>query len=150
MNKPTKPNRLDVWGNSMLNQCSSRLRNRRKRCASKKRRVALKANDEDVTMTDENVTMNFGKALEELKKGSKCRRSGWNGKNMYLIYVEGTKNAPLREGTPYHSALNCQSYGQSTVTINPHIDMFTAQGDFQPGWLASQTDMLAEDWVSFD
>jgi len=32
------------------------------------------------------------------------------------------------------------------VDINPHIDMFTADGSMQPGWLASQADMLATDW----
>lgn len=32
------------------------------------------------------------------------------------------------------------------VTINGHIDMKTATGEMQPGWLASQTDMLATDW----
>ena len=38
----TKPNRLDVWGDSLLNKLSGRSRKRRKREASKKRRVALK------------------------------------------------------------------------------------------------------------
>jgi hypothetical protein len=44
--------------------------------------------------------------------------------------------------TPYAAALG----DGTTCTINPHIDMFTATGEMQPGWLASQTDMLANDW----
>jgi hypothetical protein len=91
---------------------------------------------------------NFGQAIEELKAGRKVWREGWNGKGMFLILVDGTDNAELREGTPYHSALNNDNRGQPHVTINPHIDMFTATGEMQPGWLASQTDMLAEDWSS--
>lgn len=67
--------------------------------------------------------MNFGQAIEMLKAGKWVRRAGWNGKGMY-IYLEA--------GFP-------QSY-------EPFIVMKTAQGKFQPGWLASQADILGEDW----
>lgn len=87
--------------------------------------------------------MNFGWALEELKKGNRVARTGWNGKGMFLIYVPGNPNCPLTPGTPYDLALDEQTH----VAINPHIDMKTASGEMQPGWLASQTDMLAEDWM---
>jgi len=90
----------------------------------------------------------FGEALEELKAGRKVWREGWNGKNMFLIYVAGTPNCPLYNDTPYHQALNVDNKSQSYVDINPHIDMYTADGKMQPGWLASQTDMLADDWCS--
>ena len=83
--------------------------------------------------------MNFSKALTYLKLGNKIARSGWNGKNMWLIYIEGT-NITTPEGTPYNNA------GLEEITIDPHIDMYTAQGTMQPGWLASQSDLLAEDW----
>ncbi len=85
--------------------------------------------------------MNFGEAIQALKSGSKVARAGWNGKGMFLIYVPGTIDAKLNEGTPYQVALQ-----SNIVTINPHIDMYIATGQFQPGWLASQTDMLADDW----
>jgi len=85
--------------------------------------------------------MNFGEAIAALKEGKKVSRTGWNGKGMFLILVDGTKEAKLNDGTPYQKAL-----GSNIVNINPHIDMYTATGEFQPGWLASQTDMLAEDW----
>jgi hypothetical protein len=86
--------------------------------------------------------MNFGEAIAHLKGGKRVAREGWNGKGMFLIYVPGTIDAKLNEGTPYQMALQ-----SNIVTINPHIDMYTAAGEFQPGWLASQTDMLAEDWT---
>lgn len=91
--------------------------------------------------------MNFGQAIEHLKAGRKVARSGWNGKGMWLILVPGTPTAQLREGTPYADALQ----GETTCEILPHIDMWTTNSEgrraFLPGWLASQTDMLSEDWA---
>ena len=88
--------------------------------------------------------MNFGKALEALKQGNKVAREGWNGKNMFLILVKGTEALKPYPNTPYDTVV--QYTKQEKINILPHIDMYTAQGDMLPGWLASQTDMLAEDW----
>ena len=89
--------------------------------------------------------MTFGQAIEALKAGEKVARTGWNGKGMWLILVPGSKPV-LKEGTPYHKAL-----GSCEIEILPHIDMYTVNAvgrrAMLPGWLASQTDMLAEDWV---
>ena len=85
--------------------------------------------------------MKFGQAIEALKAGEKVQRAGWNGKGMWLILVPGSPNIKPVAGTPYSNA-----GVTNEVNINPHIDMFTASGEMQPGWLASQTDMLAEDW----
>ena len=88
-----------------------------------------------------NTNFSFGVALLHLEAGSKVARAGWNGKGMWLILVPGTTQCEFREGSPYRSA------GLVQADINPHIDMMTADGKMQPGWLASQTDMLAMDWV---
>lgn len=72
--------------------------------------------------------MNFGQAIEALKSGKKVARKGWNGKNMYLELQRPDEH--------------------SKMTL-PYIYMRTAQGDFVP-WLASQTDMLSEDWVTVE
>lgn len=89
--------------------------------------------------------MTFGLAIEALKSGKKVARAGWNGKGMWLVLVPGTPDAQLREGTPYRNAL-----GMESCEILPHIDMWTTNASGRramlPGWLASQTDMLAEDW----
>lgn len=92
--------------------------------------------------------LSFGHAIEALRSGKKVARAGWNGKGMFLVLVPGTVDAKLREGTPYADALFNSKTGESRniVTINQHVDMFTATSEFQPGWLASQTDMLANDW----
>ena len=87
-------------------------------------------------------TLTFGDAIQALKDGKKVSRSGWNGKGMFLVFIAGTKDAKLTEGTPYEVALK-----SNIVTINPHIDMYTTTGEMQPGWLASQADMLSDDWV---
>ena len=85
--------------------------------------------------------MNFGEALHELKAGRKVAREGWNGKGMWLMLVPRSRPM-MTEGSAYHGA---GLLGK--VTINAHIDMFTATGEMQPGWLASQSDMLADDWL---
>jgi len=85
--------------------------------------------------------LDFGQALKALKSGMRVSRSGWNGKSMWLLLVPGTEVPHTSKGSAYYKAgLN------GRVTIDAHIDMFTASGSMQPGWLASQQDMLAEDY----
>ena len=83
--------------------------------------------------------MTFGMAVEALKKGYKVARSGWNGKGMWLLLVPGSPN--IAPSTPYSNAGLIQS-----ISIDAHIDMFTVRGTMQPGWQATQSDMLADDW----
>ena len=84
-------------------------------------------------------TMNFGSALQALKNGQKVARAGWNGKGMFLFLVPGStfkvSRAPLLGIYPEGTEIN----------YCPHIDMKTADEKIVP-WLASQTDVLAEDW----
>jgi hypothetical protein len=93
----------------------------------------------------ETAGLTFGLAIEALKLGKKVARTGWNGKGMWLILVPGTKAVNFTEGSPYMKA------GLVSGEILPHIDMYTTNAEGRramlPGWLASQTDMLAEDWM---
>ena len=84
--------------------------------------------------------MTFGLALEALKKGHRVARAGWNGKGMWLGLVQGYDYNP-QEGRATAYALGCIKL--------PWIGMKTANGEFVP-WLASQTDMLVEDWTIVD
>lgn len=83
--------------------------------------------------------MDFGIALQGLKEGKRVLRKGWNGKDMFLFLVPGSRfevnRAPLLGIYPAGTVINYQ----------PHIDMKTAQGTVVP-WLASQSDVLADDW----
>ena len=76
--------------------------------------------------------LTFGGALEELKAGKKVARNGWNGKGMYLYLADGK--------------LLTQEIGDGSYPFTDSIVMKTADNRYCIGWLASQTDMLAEDW----
>ena len=83
--------------------------------------------------------MDFGAALQALKNGQKVAREGWNGKGMFLFLVPGSvfkvNRAPLLGIYPEGTEIN----------YRPHIDMKTVDGEIVP-WVASQTDLLADDW----
>ena len=86
--------------------------------------------------------MDFGMALIALKRGESVARKGWNGKGMFLTLQNGSEVI----GTDMRNEPAKNYYGDSKVKICPHIDMKAADGSYVVGWLASQTDMLAEDW----
>jgi Protein of unknown function (DUF2829) len=88
--------------------------------------------------------MNFGQALEALKQGKKVARRGWNGKGMFIYLVRGS-HIPI-ESLRNEAKEQLKNLEQTHVTINGHIDMKSADNSVVVGWLASQTDMLAEDW----
>lgn len=82
-------------------------------------------------------SMPFGLAIEAIKKGKRVKRKGWNGKNQYI---------QLATGISYKSAdgeiVNCEHDAIGNQAI-----AFVGTSGVQMGWLASQADMLAEDWV---
>lgn len=84
-----------------------------------------------------NKGAGFGTALFLLKKGYKIARRGWNGKGMFLYYVPANSYPAQTKAAKEH-------FGDM-VDYGAYIAMKTAQGNVVP-WLASQTDMLAEDW----
>lgn len=86
--------------------------------------------------------MDIGEAVSQLKAGHKVRRAGWNGKGMWLCLMPavlvpaGMVNSRTRRHVPDGQDLDCQ----------PYVVMWTAAGQWQPGWLCSQADLLATDW----
>lgn len=82
------------------------------------------------------MAFTFGGALESLKSGKCVARVGWNGKGMWLALA---REAMISDHPACPDTL-------SGMTFDPFIFMKTASGSFVP-WLASQTDILAEDWV---
>lgn len=87
--------------------------------------------------------MNFSDALLVVKAGGRVAREGWNGKDMFIFLVPGSTfnvNRPPLMGI----------YPEGTeIKYHGHIDMKTAQGYVVP-WLASQADLLADDWLHVD
>lgn len=87
--------------------------------------------------------MNFGEALEMLKLGSKMTRENWNGRGMFIFLVPGSEITvddlrPLGRAVPEMVGLK--------VAYRAHLDMKTVDDEIVP-WVASQTDILAEDWL---
>ncbi len=88
-------------------------------------------------------TFDFAIALNALRSGHKVRRRGWNGPDQFVFLVPGStfkvNRPPLLGIYPEGTEINYQ----------PHIDIKTQQGTVVP-WLASQGDLLAEDWEFAD
>lgn len=83
--------------------------------------------------------MSFGLSVEAMKLGKRVARTGWNGNGMFLFLVPGSQ---FRVNRPPLLGI----YPEGTeIDYCPHIDMKTVDGTIVP-WLASQTDVLADDW----
>lgn len=95
--------------------------------------------------------MDFGKAINEMKQGKGVARAGWNGKGMYVYMVKGTEVQAINlRNEALEFVGRDQQSPHDLVKINSHIDMKAADGSIVVGWLASQTDILAEDWKVVD
>ena len=96
--------------------------------------------------------MSFGDAIAALKAGHKVARTGWNGKGMWLsLSAHGGESRSVPAGgfwSENNSRYAAENGGAAVVL--PCITMKTATGEILMGWLASQTDMLAEDWLILD
>lgn len=80
--------------------------------------------------------MTFGLAIEAMKKGRKVARRGWNGKNQY---IELATNISYTDRIGDIVNCNHEAIGNKAIA-------FVGTSGVQMGWLASQADMLAEDW----
>ena len=80
--------------------------------------------------------MTFGEAIENMKKGEKVARRGWNGKKQYIQLATG-----ISYKTAQGEIVNCEH-----DAIGDKAIAFVGTSGVQMGWLASQADMLAEDW----
>lgn len=102
----------------------------------------------EVDVKDLNIqTFTFGEAIRRLKAGQKVARKGWNGNGMFLYFTDSSicPFEDLRGNAKKH--ITEKTTGKDGAFINAHIDMRAADGTIVVGWLASQTDMLMEDWV---
>ena len=83
------------------------------------------------------ATFSFGEAIKYLKRGMKVARKGWNGKKQYIQLATG-----ISYKTADGDIVNCEHDAIGNMAI-----AFVGTSGVQMGWLASQADMLAEDWV---
>ena len=93
--------------------------------------------------------MDIGLAIKYAKQGHKIARTGWNGAGMYIVLM------PELYLPPYNSIDTIRKVNDRTakhigenapLDSQPYFAMFTAQEQWQPGWLASQADLLGDDW----
>ena len=81
--------------------------------------------------------MEFGKAIELMKQGKRVKRNGWNGKNQYI---------ELASNISYVNSKN-EIINVNHLNIGNQAIAFVGTSGVQLGWLASQADMLADDWL---
>lgn len=82
----------------------------------------------------------FSEAIKYLKSGMKVARKGWNGKKQYIQLATG-----ISYKTGQGEIVNCEHEAVGNMAI-----AFCGTSGVQMGWLASQADMLAEDWIFAD
>ena len=94
------------------------------------------------------TNLSFGQALDQLKQGKSISREGWNGKGMFVYLNKGSHDFNKEKGLPIDgvSADLFIDGAEGTSTRLPNINMKSATGSIVTGWLASQTDLLADDW----
>jgi hypothetical protein len=81
--------------------------------------------------------MDFGSAIRALKDGKKVARKNWNGKGQYVF---------LADSVGFHTFADL-SDSKDVKETHDMLVIKTSNNVFQPGWLATQSDMLAEDWM---
>lgn len=95
------------------------------------------ADEENCPVLGGEATFSFGEAVKYLKRGMKVKRRGWNGKNQYIEIA-----AAISYKNPEHEIINVEH-----DAIGNRAVAFVGTSGVQIGWLASQADMLAEDWM---
>lgn len=93
--------------------------------------------------------MNFGDALLALKSEKRIARSGWNGKGMFIVMMPPLYLPPFNTQDTFRKVNDrtAKWIGEDKpLDCQPYIAMYTATKQWQPGWLASQADLFAEDW----
>ena len=93
--------------------------------------------------------LTFGLAIEAAKLGKKIARKGWNGKNQWVVLMPALSLPPYSSQNPGAKVNDrtAKHIGTDTpLDSQPYFALWTAQGKWQPGWVASTSDILAEDW----
>ena len=84
--------------------------------------------------------MDFGSAIRAMKDGKKVARKNWNGKGQFVF---------LADSVDFHTMANLAD-SQDVTKTHDMLVIKTSNNVFQPGWLATQSDMLSEDWMIVD
>jgi hypothetical protein len=95
------------------------------------------------------TAQDIGWAIYAMRHGGKVRRRGWNAKGMFIVLMDRLQLPPYNtQGTERKvNDRTAKWIGEDKpLDSQPYIAMKTATGQWQPGWLCSQADLLASDW----
>lgn len=137
-----------------------------KQCASEQADALLKHLTKPIEKP--KFRLGFGEALEAIKKGKRATREGWNGEGMFVfmrpadelhidMVIDKVKSLPKTVKDYYLQDVSSDdgvriypADDADKVEFTPYLCMKDAQGRVVNGWLASQTDILSEDWTILD
>nr|WP_312825156.1 DUF2829 domain-containing protein [Acinetobacter oleivorans] len=94
----------------------------------------------------QNGHLTFGDALIALKLGGKVARSGWNGKNQYVVAQAQTTVTDAAKIWNPHNKAHAEKLG-GQIDVAPYCTLKTAQDTLAMGWTPSTGDIFAEDWL---
>lgn len=96
-------------------------------------------------------THDIGYAVRALKQGKRVARQGWNGKDMFLFLLPASDSIPTTaiHDPALREVIESEVQGDTFQAL-ASVRMFTADKKVLTGWLASQSDLMAEDWVVLD
>ena len=97
----------------------------------------IPANGENCPILGGTAQFSFSEAIKHLKRGMRVARKGWNGKHQY---IELARSISYQNADGYIQNCDHEAIGNQAVA-------FVGTSGVQLGWLASQADMLADDWV---
>lgn len=90
--------------------------------------------------------MNFSEALDSLKLGNKIARSGWNGKDQYVVAQSQTTTTDASKIWNPHNKDHAEKIG-GKIDVAPYCTLKTAQDTLAMGWTSSTGDLFANDWL---
>lgn len=109
--------------------------------------------DENYSEIKQNFTgegRGFDWAIQQLKLGNRVARTGWNGKGMFVVMMPSLWLPPKNsqeEGPKVNDRTAVHIGDDAPLDCQPYLAMYNAQKQWIPGWLASQSDMLCDDWI---
>jgi len=95
------------------------------------------------------MTNGIGWAVKQMQDGRAVRRSGWNGKGMFICLMPELHLPPFntQDTSRKVNDRTAKWIGEDApLNCRPYVAMYNAQKEWQPGWLCSQADLLAVDW----
>ena len=105
--------------------------------------------------------LNYGEALEAVKKGKLATRKGWNGKGMFVFMrptdelsidfiINNVKSLPQSVKNYFKDQVVLGLNGDNKIKFKPYLCLKASDNSIVNGWVASQDDMLSNDWQVLD